>query len=450
MQKNMTSGSEWKTILVFSLPIMGANLLQVTYNFADSVILGNFVGSAALGAVGLVFSMVWLLTAVCTALGNGVNIAVAQFYGAGKKQEIHKTIRAAYLLCFLVALSLLLLAFLIADPLIVGFLRAPEHMQADSRTYFLIYGAGTIFLLLYNVTYGILRAHGDSRGAMVFLFVSALLNILLDLICVVSLHMGVAGAAIATVVSEAGAAIASMFYMNRVLPGYLPKNLRPEEFGAYAGLLAKLSIPIALQTMVNSTCFLILQRLINSFGTASIEGYAAMLKIEQYAHIPSNSFNVAISSFTGQNIGAGLYDRARRGYRATIGMGVGICAVLCILVFLFDRELLSIFGITGESLKRACEHLDLLMLFIWMSTITNITNGFLQGAGDVKTPTVTTFLNLAVRLSLSFILAGTAVGYRCYFVSMPPAWTLACLLVVLRYRSGRWKNYGIVSGSGSR
>ena len=202
--------------------------------------------------------------------------------------------------------------------------------------------------------------------------------------------------------------------------------------------------------MVNSTCFLILQRLINSFGTASIEGYAAMLKIEQYAHIPSNSFNVAISSFTGQNIGAGLYDRARRGYRATIGMGVGICAVLCILVFLFDRELLSIFGITGESLKRACEHLDLLMLFIWMSTITNITNGFLQGAGDVKTPTVTTFLNLAVRLSLSFILAGTAVGYRCYFVSMPPAWTLACLLVVLRYRSGRWKNYGIVSGSGSR
>ena len=450
MQKNMTSGSEWKTILTFSLPIMGANLLQVTYNFVDSVILGNFVGSSALGAVGLVFSMVWLLTAVCTALGNGTNIAVAQFFGAGKQREIHETVSAAYLMCILVSLGLIALAFLIADPLIIGFLKAPENMQADSRTYFLIYGAGTIFLLLYNVTYGILRAHGDSRGAMIFLFVSALLNVLLDLICVVSLRMGVAGAAIATVVSEAGAAAASILYMKHVLPGLFPRRPSLSEFGRYAGLLTRLSVPIALQTAVNSTCFLILQRLINSFGAASIEGYAAMLKIEQYAHIPSNSFNVAISSFTGQNIGAGLYDRAQRGYRATIRMGVGICAVLCVIVFLFDSRLLGIFGISGESLKRACEHLDLLMLFIWMSTITNITNGFLQGAGDVKIPALSTLVNLAVRLSLSFLLALTPVGYRCYFVSMPPAWTVACLLVVLRYRSGRWKHYGIVSGSRTR
>ncbi|MBO5573320.1 MAG: MATE family efflux transporter [Clostridium sp.] len=447
MKRNMTEGSEWKTIFSFSLPIMGANLLQVTYNFADSVILGNFVGSSALGAVGLVFSMVWLLTAVCSALGNGTNIAVAQFFGAGRKQEIHDTISTAYLLCILTGAGLLLLAFLIADPLIVGFLKAPENMQADSRTYFLIYGAGTIFLLLYNVTYGILRAHGDSRGAMIFLFVSAVLNVLLDLVCVVNLRMGVAGAAIATVVSEAGAAAASLIYMNRVLPGLLPRRIGGETFRRYASLLTKLSVPIALQTMVNSICFLILQRLINSFGTASIEGYAAMLKIEQYAHIPSNSFNVAISSFTGQNIGAGLYDRAKRGYRATVGMGVGICAVLCLVVFLNDTRLLSIFGITGESLRRACEHLDLLMFFIWMSTITNITNGFLQGAGDVRIPAISTFLNLAVRLSLSFLLALTPVGYRCYFVSMPPAWILACLLVVSRYRSGKWMRYSIVSGS---
>lgn len=445
MKKNMTSGTEWKTILLFSLPIMGANLLQVLYNLADSVIVGNFISSTALGAVGLTSSMTWLLVNVCTSLGAGVNIASAQFFGAKKETEIRETIAASYLLTAILSVCLIAACFLFARPLIAGFLQAPEEMLADSMTYFLIYSAGIVFQMLYNVTYGILRAHGDSRGALIFLLISAILNVILDCLFIVVFHMGVAGAAIATVIAQAGSAVASMLYLARLFPDLIPSPRYLYAWKKQALLLTRLSVPIALQTAVNSVGFIILQRLINSFGTPSIEGYAAMLKVEQLAHIPSQSFNVAISSFAGQNIGAGKTERARKGYRSTITMGILISIAISAVVLLFDEPLLGIFNITGESLRRGREHLDILMFFIWVSTITNITCGFLQGAGDVRIPAISGFVNLGIRLALSFLLAVTPVAFRCYYVSMPPAWIIASLIVVLRYRSGKWQKYRLVS-----
>lgn len=444
MKKDMTEGKEWRSILAFSLPIMAANLLQVLYNFADSVIVGNFIGSTALGAVGLTGSMTWLLNAFCSALGAGTTIAVAQYFGAKKHKEITDVAAAAYIISFILASALTAVCFIVAKPVIVGFLQAPAEMQNDSIKYFIIFGCGVIFQLLYNVTYGILRAHGDSRGALIFLLVSAFINIALDILFVVTFHWGVAGAALATIISQAGAAAASMVYMHYRLPELTLGKENLSAFKAQSKMLTGLSVPIVLQTTVTSLGFILLQRLINSFGTASIEGYSAMLKIEQFAHIPSQSFNVAISAFAGQNIGAGKTERARRGYRSTIIMGVCISVVISAVVIGFDTQLLSMFNISGESLLRGREHLDLLMCFIWVNTIMNITCGFLQGAGDVRLPAASSFINLGIRLALSFALAATTVGFRCYYVSMPPAWVIACLVVVVRYRGGKWKNYSLV------
>ena len=445
MKKDMTSGREWSAILAFSLPIMGANLLQVLYNFADSVIVGNFISSTALGAVGLTSSMTWLLVAFCSALGSGTNIAAAQYFGARKETEIKETISAAYLMTLLLSIVLTTACFLLARPVIVGFLQAPEEMQRDSQTYFLIYACGILFQLLYNVTYGILRAHGDSRGALIFLLISAVLNVVLDCVFIVVFHMGVAGAAVATVIAQAGSAVASMIYLYRLMPDLLPSIRYLYAWKKQSRLLTGLSVPIILQTTVTSLGFILLQRLINSFGTPSIEGYSAMLKIEQLAHIPSQSFNVAISSFAGQNIGAGKVERARKGYRTTICMGILFSVIISGIVILFDEELLSLFNITGESLRRGREHLDILMCFIWVNTIMNITCGFLQGAGDVRLPAASSFINLGIRLVLSYLFAATAIGFRSYYVSMPPAWVIACLVVVIRYRSGRWEKYRIVN-----
>ena len=420
MKKDMTEGREWSSILLFSLPIMGANLLQVLYNLADSVIVGNLISATALGAVGLTSSMTWLLTAICTSIGAGVNIAVAQYFGAKKETDIQESISVSYLIAVIASIFLTAACFLAARPVIFGFLQAPEEMRFDSMAYFLIYSGGIIFQLLYNVTYGILRAHGDSRGALIFLMISAALNIVLDCVFISVFHMGVSGAAAATVIAQAGSAIASFLYLRHIFPDLLPKRRYLYAWKGQGALL------------------------INSFGAPSIEGYAAMLKVEQLAHIPSQSFNVAISSFAGQNIGAEKLDRARRGYRTTILMGVLISISISIVVLLFDRPLLQIFNITGESLRRAKEHLDILMFFIWTSTITNITCGFLQGAGDVKIPAASGFINLGIRLALSFLLALTPVGFRCYYVSMPPAWLIACFVVVMRYRSGKWREVRIV------
>lgn len=444
MKKDMTSGPEWAVILSFSLPIMGANLLQVLYNFADSVIVGNFIGPAALGAVGLTNSMTWLLVAFCSALGAGANIAAAQFFGAGKDTEIKKTIAASYLMAAALSAALTLLCVLAARPVIDGFLKAPQEMSADSRAYFLIYSGGIVFQLLYNVTYGILRAHGDSRGALYFLLISAFVNIALDCLFILVFQMGVPGAALATVIAQAGSAIASMLYLRKQFPDLLPGLRCLSAWKKQTWLLTRLSVPIILQSTVTSFGFIILQRLINSFGTPSIEGYSAMMRIEQLAHIPSQSLNVALSSFTGQNIGAGKTERAKKGCRSAIAMGVLTSAAISALVLLFDDPLLGLFHITGESLRRGREHLDILMLFIWTNTIMNITCGFLQGAGDVKIPAASGFVNLGIRLSLSYLLAATPVGFRCYYVSMPPAWCISCLLVVWHYRSGKWKEYCIV------
>ena len=434
MKKDMTAGTEGKTILLFAIPIMGANLLQVLYGFADSVIVGNFVNSSALGAIGLTGSMTWLLLTFCTGLGNGTSIAVSQFFGARKEKEIHEVVATSYLLSFVISLALTSACFL----------QTPEEMRADSRLYFLIYSGGLIFQMLYNVTYGILRAYGDSRGALLFLLISSLMNVGLDCLFIIVFQWGVAGAAAATVISQAASAVASILYMRKFFPEVFPKPRFLYAWKEKSRLLLRLSVPITFQQMVTALGFTVLQRLVNTFGAASIEGYAAMQKIEQIAHIPSNSFHTAIASFTGQNIGAGQTERVQKGYRVTVGFGVGISAALCVLVLIFDERLLAMFSIAGEAMKRGCEHLDLLMLFIWANTITNITCGFLQGAGDVRIPAASGFVNLGIRLALSYLFAAMGLGYICYFISMPPAWCLTSLFVYLRYRSGKWKKYRIV------
>ena len=445
MKTDMTVGREGKTILLFSLPIMGANFLQVLYGFVDSVIVGNYVSSNALGAIGLTASMTMLLVHFCSGLGTGLCIAVSQYFGARQEREIKEVIASGFLLAIVLSLLLTALCFLVAKPVIWGFLQTPEEMRNGSLTYFLIYSGGLIFQMVYNAAYGVLRAHGDSRGALLFLLISSVLNIGLDLLFVMVFQWGIAGAAVATVISQAGATIASLIYLRKLFPDLMPRLSALSAWKSRTWLITRLSVPIIFQSMVTTLGFIVLQRLVNSFGTPSIEGYAAMQRIENLAHIPSNSLNAAIASFTGQNIGAKQIERAKKGYRATMFLGVSISVVLAALVILFDDPLLKMFNISGESLRRGREHLDLLMLFIWTATIRNIACGFLQGAGDVKVPVVAGFVNLGLRLALSYLLAPTVVDFRCIYVSMPPAWTLASLIVLLRYRSGKWKNYRITT-----
>lgn len=444
MEKDLTIGREWRVILAFSLPIMGTNLLQSMYTLADSIIVGNFVGPTALGAVGLTGSLTWLLLTFCIGIGTGVSIVISQYYGAKRGADIQTSIGASYSLALAVSALLTALCFIFARPLIWGFLGAPQQMRDMSVTYFCIYALGIVFQMLYNVTYGILRAYGDSKGGMYFLLIAAVMNVALDLLFIVKFEWGVVGAAVATVFSQFCCAGASMLYLTHGFP-----NLKPR-LGIKSAELKKMrtitvmSIPIIVQQAIMAVGFTIMQRLVNSFGVHSIEGYVSMIRIEDLAHIPSKSFSTAISAFTGQNIGAGKPERAQAGYRASLKMGAIITVVIAIVVILFSRPMLGMFNISGESMRRGQEHLVLLMFFMVFSMTTNITSGFLQGAGDVRMPAISGFINLSVRLIGAYVMARTFIDFRSIYVSMPPAWIIGCLIVVLRYRSGKWRQKAIV------
>lgn len=444
MEKNMTQGKEWRVILFFSLPVMGSILLQILYNISDSIIVGNFIGPDALGAVGLTSAMTWLLVNFCVGLGNGASIVISQYFGAGKGKNIEKAIGASLTLAVLAAGILTAICLLAASPLIDGFLRTPKEMSVQSKIYFCIYSMGLIFQFIYNVAYGILRAHGDSKGALVFLLISSIMNIVLDCVLIAVLHMGVAGAAIATVISQAASAIASMMYLKKYFPHLWPRKEFFTGWVKEAALIVRMSVPIILQTSITAGGFIVLQRLVNSFGPASIQGYAALQKIEQIAYIPANAFNVAMGSFVGQNIGAGKIDRVENGYKSTISMGIWSTVVLAAVAMLFANPALRLFNISGDALIRGREHLYILMIFSILNCVNHITSGLLQGAGDVKPPAISGLVNLAVRVGSAYLMADTWIDFRCVYVSIPFAWGAACLINVLRYKGGKWKGYKIV------
>lgn len=444
MEKDLTKGKEWKVILFFSLPVMGSYLLQILYNITDSIIVGNYIGPDALGAVGLTSSMTWMLVNFCTGLGNGTNIVVSQYFGAGRRTEIEKSIGASILISVAASALLTAACLSLSGFMIDGFLKAPVVMSRQSKTYFNIYSFGLIFQFLYNVSYGILRAHGDSKGSLLFLLASSVMNVVLDCIFVAVLNMGVAGAAAATVIAQATSAFASLVYIRKYFPQLWPGKRFFAGWITEAVITLKMALPIILQTSITAVGFIVLQRLINSFGPASIQGYAAMQKVEQIAYIPCNAFNVAMGSFVGQNIGAGQTGRVEKGYRAAIAMGVGSTTLLAVIVICLANPVLQMFNISGDALLRGREHLYILMVFSFVNGISHITSGFLQGAGDVKVPAASGLVNLSVRVILSYLMAATWIGFRCVYVSLPFAWISACTINCLRYRGGKWKNYKIV------
>lgn len=445
MAKNLTEGPEWRQLLLFALPMMGAQLLQVTYSIVDAIVVGNFIGPNALGAVSVPGPVIWIASSIAAGMGSGTNIIVAQYFGAMRRRDICSAAMTSSLFSLVLGGLLSVTGILIASTVVHNFLQTPPEMEADAITYLTIYSIGFFFQILYQIFYGITRALGDSIASLLFLLVAAVLNLVLDLVFVIYLKMNVAGAAIASVISQIGSAAAALFYLLfRYSFLYSRKDGgRPE--WAQLSLILRVSIPVTLQMTVQSAGFLLLQRMVNSFGPASIEGFATMGKTEELMHIPIICISTALASFVGQNMGAGHVDRIERGVRAALINTVILSAVLGGLMLIFDRHILGLYNITGESLLRGREHLDVMCLLLPVFTVHHIFNGALQGAGDVRIPVISSFADLILRLIFTALLALTPVSFRSIYLSTPPAWITACLITAIRFRQGTWKQKRIVS-----
>ena len=445
LTKRMTEGSPWKLIVQFSLPIMLGNLLQQLYNTVDSVIVGQFVSSEALGAVGTCAPLTVLFLAFAIGLSTGASILIAQLFGAGRIEEMRKSVSTALILLAGFGLGISVLGYFASKPLLQHALGVPASVLGTAVTYMRIYCIGLLFQFIYNIAAAILRAVGDSRATLYFLLISSVMNIALDLLFVLSFGWGVAGAAIATVLAQLCSAAASLIYMFR---RYAVLRFRREEFvyvGSYGKTMLRFGVPVALQQCMMSLGQLFIQRLVNHFGTDMMGAYTAAGRLESYVMIPILGLNAGMNVYVGQNVGAKKLDRVRTGVRQIVVVSAVICAALSLIMFTLGGQIVRIFGLEGQALALARQYVRCEAPFYIIFAVYQVAAGALQGSGDVTFATGCTVESLIIRIAASYLLAYlTPLSYAAIWWAMPIAWFAALFPAYIRYFSGAWVQKSVV------
>lgn len=449
MVKSMNEGKEWKLILLFTLPLMAGNLLQQLYNTVDGIIVGNYVGAQALSSVGTCASLTMLFVALAIGMSAGCSILVSQYFGAQKLDELRKAVSTSIILLVAMGAVLSVVGVIAARPMLQYVLKVDTYYLEDAVTYFSIYAIGLIFQFTYNIFAAILRSLGDSRATLYFLLVSSVTNVALDLLFVCVFQWGVAGAATATVISQAVSAVVCVVYMFK--KHTLLRYRRGEfvfEWDKFT-LALRLGIPTMLQQCVISCGHVAIQRLINTFELSHVglmAGCTAASRLENFVLIPIFGFNMGMATFTGQNMGAGRLDRVKRGLWSTELMGLACCVTLGTICYLFAAPLVRLFGISeGNGLEYGVAYIHFIAPTFVIFCIYQIMGGVIQGSGDVLWSTTASITSLIFRTAIAYLMAFcTPVAYRAAWVSVPLGWLWALAILGIRYRSGGWTKKAIV------
>lgn len=442
----MTTGVEWKKILLFSLPIMAGQLLQQLYSTIDGIVVGNYVGETALAAVGTDMPLTMVFLAAAMGLSNGAGIMIAQFFGAKRIDDLRSAASTAFIMLGALGALLSVVGAVFARGLVGGMLNVEAGEIQDMATmYFRVYAIGLIFQFGYNAVSYILRAIGDSKATLYFLCISSVMNLALDMVFVISFGWGVAGAAIATVIAQLCSMVASIIYMSKKyeILRFSPGEIRFS--GEKCTLCLRLGIPTTLQQCAVSFGNVFMQRLVNSFGQYTMAAFTVGNRIESYAFVPIMGINMGMSNFTGQNVGAGRLDRIKRGLRAALALELGFTAVVVVCAITFAFPLAELFGVSGESLSQAVEYIRFQSAFFLIFAAYFAFGSVIQGSGDVIFSSLGTLSSLAVRVILAYIMVyAFDVGYRACWLSVPVGWIVAFAIAFLRYLSGGWKKKSVV------
>ena len=446
MVKNLTEGAPLRLLFFFSMPMVVGNLFQQLYNMVDTAVVGKFVGEDAVAAVGSSFPIVFLSVAVAAGLSMGCNVVVSQLFGAGRIHEMKTTISTAILSLSVLGLIIMGLGTLFAGSLL-ELLGTDPDIMTDSRTYLQIYFGGAVFLFLYNTLNGIYNAQGDSRTPLIFLMISSLANIVLDLLFVIQFHMGVAGVAWATLISQglcAAASLLVLFYRLKHMasePAHQGEKVARFHMVAVKRI-AQIGLPSMFQQALVSLSMMMMQGLVNSYGKVLVAGYTAATKIDTLAMLPNMNFSNAMSSYTAQNIGAGKFDRVKQGLRACLFMVVVFSLLITVVIFLFGDNLLSLFldpGDTSGALGYGLTYMHTVSVFYILMGLLFVANGMLRGAGDMGAFTVSSVANLFSRVGIAYALAYlTPLGANAIWWSIPAGWAVGSIFSLLRVRSGKW------------
>lgn len=425
-------------MLLFAIPLILGNLLQQMYNTVDSIIVGNYVGSNALAAVGSSAPLINLLIAFSMGASAGAGVVIAQFYGAQHEQGVRSSVHTAVAIAVILGASLSL-AGVLFSPQILIWMDTPEEVMGQSVQYLRLYSMGLIFNVIYNMCAGIVNAVGNSRRSLLYLAVASITNIFLDLALVKGLNLGVAGAAIATDLSQLLAMVLILAYLLRVRDSY---RLRLREIRLQRQMalrIVRVGLPTGIQNMVVSFSNVLVQSSVNSFGPAAMAGFGAYVKVDGFNILPVMSLSMAATTFTGQNFGAGKIDRVKQGMRVTLAMNLIYTISIGVLLSLFTRDILSIFTRDPEVIAYGVLAMRYFCPFYFILSILHGLAGTVRGTGETLAPMLILLGSLClfriVWLQVVFRLVPTL---DTVFLLYPVSWTVGAVVMALYTWKGKW------------
>ena len=446
MTKDLTRGTPWRLILQFALPIMAGNLLQQLYNTADTIIVGNFNGQQALSAVGACASLTALFTALAIGFSIGAGVLISQYFGASREQELRQYAATAIVLMLAMGLLMSLIGVCSAGFLLARALGTPEALLPLTLLYFRIYAAGLVFQFGYNIAAALLRALGDSKATLYFLLVSSILNVVLDLVFVAGLGMGVAGAAIATVISQIASCGIGFAYMHRryALLRFSLRELRMDL--KTAGRILQVGAPMAIQQSIVSCGFLFLQRLVNYYGESMIASYTVASRMENILMIPIIGIQNTMATFAGQNMGAQRPDRVSTGLGQGVLVSLGMTLILCLAQIAGIPLIIRAFQLDAGAAAICRLHLFSSAVAIPIFAVYFPANGMCQGVGEGFHATFYALLALGLRVVFAYALHKTSLfGYTAIWWSQAMSWTITLVVCYVHFFRGKWKDKSLIS-----
>ena len=431
--------SPWKALLIFSIPMMMGNLFQQLYTMTDSVIVGRFVGENALAAVGASYSLTSVFISVAIGGGVGSSVLVSRAFGARRYDELKTTVNTSLVSFLVLSLLLSFFGYIFSTP-IMNALNTPDNIHEEAVMYLRIYFLGLPFLFMYNILSSVFNALGRSKIPLYFLIFSSLLNVALDLFMVAVLKMGIAGAAWATLIAQGVSACLSFAVLIRNLAEFEGRARTVFDKRIFKNMTG-LAIPSILQQSTVSIGMMLVQSVVNSFGSQVLAGYSAGMRIENIATVPMVSIGNTMSSYTAQNLGAQKSGRVKEGYHVSYIMVIFFAIVTCLILELFPVPLINMF-IGAEGTAKAYQTgVDYLRFMGWFFAIIGFkmaTDGVLRGGGDVKVFTSANLVNLSTRVIFSFALA-PVVGVAAVWYIVPVGWFLNWMISLIGYEKGIWK-----------
>ncbi len=434
----MTEGVIWKEILLFSIPLLLGNLFQQLYNAVDSVVVGNYIGAQALAAVGSSAPVINLLVSFFMGLAVGAGVIISRYFGARKKEELHIAVHTSLALTFAAGLVMTLIGVLIS-PYVLQWVGTPSDVMESSVLYLRIYFLGILSVMVYNMGSGILRAVGDSRNPLYFLIVSSVTNIILDMLFVIVFHMGIAGVGWATLIAQTISAVLTMLLLMRTKEEYQVKlkHIRFHKHMLYE--IVRLGLPSGLQNAIVSFSNVIVQSNINAFGSLAMAGCGSYTKIDGFAILPVMSYSMALTTFTGQNMGAKKYDRVKQGAKTGILMSVITIVCISALLLILGPNVLAIFSSDPTVINYGLYMMHVLAPGYIFLAISHAFNGIIRGAGITTVPMIV-MVTCWCGLRMAWILTSVPLFHDIgvVFMGWPLTWIASSLWLFLYYRKGKW------------